>query len=130
MVARPDVNNCNNPALKCDLREDPAVKERLGRYSLHPVTYDEGLATARAIRASRYLGGFSRYLSVRKGRYKEKSAVTADTLSCAECSAKHNRGVQEAIYEAARVAVGSRARGGGSGGRMRGDSWKEKCIIL
>lgn len=80
MVARPDVNNCNNPALKCDLREDPAVKERLGRHSLHPVTYDEGLATARAIRASRYLGGFSRYLSVRKGRYKEKSAVTADTL--------------------------------------------------
>lgn len=80
MVARPDVNNCNNPALKCDLREDPAVKERLGRHSLHPVTYDEGLATARAIRASRYLGGFSRYLSVRKGRYKGKSAVTADTL--------------------------------------------------
>ncbi|EAL18640.1 hypothetical protein CNBJ0650 [Cryptococcus deneoformans B-3501A] len=87
--------------LKCDLREDPGVKERLGRRSLHPVTYDEGLATARAIRASRYL----------------------------ECSAKHNRGVQEAVYEAARVAVGSRARGGGSGGR-RGDGWKEKCIIL
>lgn len=53
-----DVDNENRPALKCDLREDPGVKERLGRRSLHPVTYDEGLATARAIRASRYLGGF------------------------------------------------------------------------
>lgn len=56
MITRADVNDRNHSALKCDLREDPAVKEKLGRHSLHPVTYDEGLATARAIRASRYLG--------------------------------------------------------------------------
>jgi hypothetical protein len=43
-------------ALKCDLRDDPAVKEKLARRSLHPVSYEEGLSVARAIRASRYLG--------------------------------------------------------------------------
>lgn len=43
-------------ALKCDLREDSGVKEKLARRSLHPVTYEEGLAVARSIRASRYLG--------------------------------------------------------------------------
>ncbi|WVQ79810.1 hypothetical protein IAT38_001910 [Cryptococcus sp. DSM 104549] len=94
-------------ALKCDLREDPDVKEKLARRSLHPVTYDEGLATAREIRASRYL----------------------------ECSAKHNRGVQEAIHEAARVAMGSKAKGGGGGGgggkRLKGEGWREgRCVIL
>nr|ODN90847.1 rho family protein [Cryptococcus depauperatus CBS 7855] len=86
--------------LKCDLREDSSTKEKLARQSLHTVTYDEGLATARAIRASRYL----------------------------ECSAKHNRGVQEAIHEAARVSIGSRPRGGGSG--MLRDGWKGRCVIL
>ncbi|OCF71116.1 rho family protein [Kwoniella mangroviensis CBS 8886] len=93
-------------ALKCDLREDPAIKEKLAGRSLHPVTYDEGLSVARAIRASRYL----------------------------ECSAKHNRGVQEAIYEAARVAIGSRPKGGGGSGttgRIRGSGWREgRCVIL
>ena len=43
-------------ALKCDLRDDAAVKERLNRYGSHPVQYEEGLAVARRIRASRYLG--------------------------------------------------------------------------
>ncbi|RXW23972.1 hypothetical protein EST38_g1866 [Candolleomyces aberdarensis] len=43
-------------ALKCDLREDRAVKERLQRYGGHTVQYEEGLAVARRIRASRYLG--------------------------------------------------------------------------
>jgi hypothetical protein len=43
-------------ALKCDLRDDPAVKEKLARRALHPVSYEEGLSVARAIRASRYLG--------------------------------------------------------------------------
>ncbi|KAI9636094.1 small GTPase superfamily [Dioszegia hungarica] len=94
-------------ALKCDLREDPAVREKLARRSLQPVTYEDGLSVARTIRAVRYL----------------------------ECSAKHNRGVQEAIYEAARVAMGSRAKGSGGGGgggvgamasRLKGRS----CIIL
>ncbi|WWD21713.1 hypothetical protein CI109_106200 [Kwoniella shandongensis] len=94
-------------ALKCDLRDDPTVKEKLARRSQHPVTYDEGLAAARAIRANRYL----------------------------ECSAKHNRGVQEAIYEAAQVAVGSKPKGGGGGGgptsKLKDGSWRDgRCVIL
>ncbi|WVR04823.1 hypothetical protein IAU60_001835 [Kwoniella sp. DSM 27419] len=93
-------------ALKCDLREDEAIKARLAKRSLHTVTYEEGLSVARAIRASRYL----------------------------ECSAKHNRGVQEAIHEAARVAVGSRPKGGGGsggGGKLSSGAWREgKCVIL
>lgn len=92
-------------ALKCDLREDVAVKEKLARRNLHPVTYEEGLAVARSIRASRYLGGCH---AIAKVLYFD--------LRPTECSAKHNRGVQEAIHEAAKVALGSRAKGGGGGG--------------
>jgi len=69
-------------ALKCDLRDDFTVKERLQRYGSHPVQYEEGLTVARRIRASRYL----------------------------ECSSKHNRGVTEVFYEAARVSLGSRGK--------------------
>lgn len=43
-------------ALKCDLRDDRGVKDRLARYGQHSVQYEEGLAVARRIRASRYLG--------------------------------------------------------------------------
>ena len=43
-------------ALKCDLRDDRTILERLQRFSTHPVQYEEGLAVARRIRASRYLG--------------------------------------------------------------------------
>ncbi|KAF9478286.1 hypothetical protein BDN70DRAFT_860383 [Pholiota conissans] len=75
-------------ALKCDLRDDPAIKERLKRYGTHPVQYEEGLAVARRIRASRYL----------------------------ECSSKHNRGVTEVFYEAARASMSSRPKGPGDGG--------------
>lgn len=70
-------------ALKCDLREDRTVKERLQRYGTHTVQYEEGLAVARRIRASRYL----------------------------ECSSKHNRGVSEVFHEAARVSLGQTPRG-------------------
>ncbi|KAJ3878951.1 P-loop containing nucleoside triphosphate hydrolase protein [Lentinula edodes] len=70
-------------ALKCDLRDDYSIKERLQRYGTHPVQYEEGLAVARRIRASRYL----------------------------ECSSKHNRGVTEVFHEAARVSLSSRNRG-------------------
>lgn len=45
-------------ALKCDLRDDRATQERLARYGMHTVQYEEGLAVARRIRASRYLGTF------------------------------------------------------------------------
>lgn len=70
-------------ALKCDLRDDRVVKERLSRFGGHTVQYEEGLAVARRIRASRYL----------------------------ECSSKHNRGVSEVFYEAARVSLSTRTRG-------------------
>lgn len=43
-------------ALKCDLRDDRNVRERLARYNKTTVQYEEGLAVARRIRASRYLG--------------------------------------------------------------------------
>jgi Rho family protein len=43
-------------ALKCDLREDANVKEKLYRRGLQPVSYEEGLSVARAVRATRYLG--------------------------------------------------------------------------
>lgn len=83
-------------ALKCDLRDDRTVQERLARYGMHTVQYEEGLAVARRIRASRYL----------------------------ECSAKHNRGVNEAFYEAARVSISTRAKGSGSYGGGSG------CVVL
>ncbi|KDQ61621.1 hypothetical protein JAAARDRAFT_31097 [Jaapia argillacea MUCL 33604] len=74
-------------ALKCDLRDDRSVKERLARYGTHPIQYEEGLTVARRIRASRYL----------------------------ECSSKHNRGVTEVFYEAARVSLSTRPKGAGGG---------------
>ena len=43
-------------ALKCDLRDDQHVKERLQRYGTRPIQYEEGVTVARRIRASRYLG--------------------------------------------------------------------------
>ncbi len=58
------------------------------------VSYDEGLEVARKLKASRYLG--------------KHPSCTAD----AECSAKLNRGVQEAIHEAAQVSLSTRAKGG------------------
>ncbi|KAL9713713.1 Rho GTPase [Leucoagaricus gongylophorus] len=75
-------------ALKCDLRDDRAVNNRLQRYGMHPVQYEEGLTVARRIRASRYL----------------------------ECSSKHNRGVAEVFHEAARVSLSTRAKGTGDAG--------------
>jgi len=71
-------------ALKCDLRDYPNVLQSLSRQGMHPCQYEEGLAVARRIRASRYL----------------------------ECSAKHNRGVSEVFHEAARVALTARATTG------------------
>ena len=73
---------------------------------MHPVTYDEGLAVARAIRATRYL----------------------------ECSAKHNRGVQEALHEAARVAMSTRAKGSsgalGTQLQLRKEKMGCECTIM
>jgi GTPase SAR1 family protein len=46
-------------ALKCDLRDDPATIEKLTRQGKNTIVYEEGLAVARRINASRYLGVFS-----------------------------------------------------------------------
>lgn len=54
-------------ALKCDLREDPVTKDKLESRGMHPVSYEQGLATARAIRATRYLGGSSYRLTASRG---------------------------------------------------------------
>jgi Rho family, other len=43
-------------ALKCDLRDDEGTKEHLARYGEKCVSYDEGLAMAKNIKAIRYLG--------------------------------------------------------------------------
>jgi Rho family protein len=65
------------------------------------VEYEHGLAVARRIRASRYLG-----------MHPSLAYRARLTPGCpAECSAKHDRGVREAFEEAARVAVGARAKG-------------------
>ncbi|KAG0146756.1 hypothetical protein CROQUDRAFT_656921 [Cronartium quercuum f. sp. fusiforme G11] len=70
-------------ALKCDLRDDYRTQTNLARINQQPVDYEQGLAVARRIRASRYL----------------------------ECSAKHNRGVQEAFYEVAKVSINTKSMG-------------------
>ncbi|OZJ06432.1 GTP-binding protein Rho3 [Bifiguratus adelaidae] len=67
-------------ALKCDLRHDPIVKDRLARFGTSPVTYEEGLELAKQLRAARYL----------------------------ECSAKFNRGVQECFQQVAQVALNAK----------------------
>lgn len=91
-------------ALKCDLRDEPTTHERLARYGQHTVQYDEGLTVARRIRASRYLG-----------LYHLESTCFSLTHS-SECSSKHNRGVNEVFYEAARVSLSTRAKGSSGGG--------------
>jgi Rho family protein len=96
-------------ALKCDLRDDPTVKERLKRYGTHTVQYEEGLAVARRIRASRYLGTgiISLYRST---CFSHTVVLTSD------CSSKHNRGVTEVFYEAARASLSTRPKGSSEGG--------------
>lgn len=81
-------------ALKCDLRQDPADVSGLGMRGEQSVSYDEGFEAARKLKASRYLG--------------KQAVCPADP----ECSAKLNRGVHEAIHEAAQVSLSTRAKGG------------------
>jgi len=72
-------------ALKCDLRED--AEHEGPEKSSEYIKYAEGLAVAERIKALRYL----------------------------ECSAKINRGVNEAFSEAARVALTAKPIGASSG---------------
>lgn len=46
-------------ALKCDLREDPQLRENLAAQRAAPLTYDQGLETAKRIGATRYLGPYA-----------------------------------------------------------------------
>lgn len=95
-------------ALKCDLRDDRNVRERLARYNKTTVQYEEGLAVARRIRASRYLGVSTIF-------YHDLPTQYHVPVPLAECSSKHNRGVTEVFYEAARVSLSTRAKGSGEG---------------
>lgn len=73
--------------------------------------YEEGLTVARRIRASRYLGEYSQLRGV------EVIGVEIERLSLTECSSKHNRGVNEVFYEAARVSLSTKAKGSGYSNR-------------
>ncbi|MCJ1232113.1 Rho GTPase [Varicellaria rhodocarpa] len=87
-------------ALKCDLREQGADGEEDSEEQAQPqekqnlVDYTHGLEVARRIQALRYL----------------------------ECSAKKNRGVNEAFTEAARVALSVKGANGSSG--------DGKCVVM
>lgn len=96
-------------ALKCDLRsneEDPATgdadKSQTGAngQAVTPqkklISYEEGLAVAKKVGALRYL----------------------------ECSAKKNRGVNEAFTEAARCALSAKPKG------SHDEEEKKSCIIM
>ena len=106
-------------ALKCDLREDQETQVRLARYGTHTVQYEEGLTVARRIRASRYLGKSSP-----TGSFFSAIIMLTYRNGSIECSAKHNRGVNEVFYESARVSLSTRAKGAGSYSGGRGG-----CII-
>ncbi|MCJ1319053.1 Rho GTPase [Xylographa vitiligo] len=89
-------------ALKCDLREQHSEEEEdvgdqaqaQGKEGKEFIDYKQGLEVAERIQALRYL----------------------------ECSAKKNRGVNEAFTEAARVALAVKGLGG-----SQGDS---KCSVM
>lgn len=90
-------------ALKCDLRnhEDDANEEDFNPYlandSRRLIPYEDGLAAAKKVGALRYL----------------------------ECSAKKNRGVNEAFSEAARCALNAKPMGSNDN-----EPEKKSCVIL
>jgi Rho family, other len=106
-------------ALKCDLRDDEGTKERLARHNEKCISYDEGLAMAKHIRAVRYLGSPPK---------KTFHIITFGVL-IVECSAKHNRGVLEAFTEAARVSLTARPTGG-QVSQTQEEKKKSSCVIL
>ena len=109
-------------ALKCDLRErggdedEEAGGTRGGEKVM--IDYKQGLEVAKRIQALRYLGMFySRIFSVYAVAGNELIAFAG-----AECSAKRNRGVNEAFTEAARVALSVKGPGTTNGG--------SKCSVM
>lgn len=108
-------------ALKCDLREKHADDdEETGDHNTarpgkekEMIDYKQGLEVARRIHALRYLG--------------ESGSLPQTVLSIAyqnrpECSAKCNRGVNEAFAEAARVALSVKASGSSASG--------SRCVVM
>ncbi|CAK9435426.1 uncharacterized protein LODBEIA_P01530 [Lodderomyces beijingensis] len=93
-------------ALKCDLRnnEETSDDQYQSNGTANPyasskklITYDEGLAVAKRIGALRYL----------------------------ECSAKKNRGVNEAFSEAARCALNAKPKGANDN-----EPEKKSCVVM
>ncbi|EEQ45915.1 protein RHO3 [Candida albicans WO-1] len=88
-------------ALKCDLRnnEDIEDQQQSNPYSSQKrlITYEEGLAVAKKVGALRYL----------------------------ECSAKKNKGVNEAFSEAARCALNAKPKGANDN-----EPQKKGCVIM
>ena len=89
-------------ALKCDLRErhsdDDDEEDELGNHKeKEMIDYKHGLEVARRIQALRYLG------TSRSARTLIPQMIRLIPIQ--ECSAKRNRGVNEAFTEAARVAL-------------------------
>ena len=111
-------------ALKCDLRErgadeDEEGTQRGGREKVM-IDYKQGLEVAKRIQALRYLGTFIPNL---RGDSKRTRVERNDMLMrYTECSAKRNRGVNEAFTEAARVALSVKGAGTSGGG--------SKCNVM
>ena len=88
-------------ALKCDLRnnEDIEDQQQSNTYSSQKrlITYEEGLAVAKKVGALRYL----------------------------ECSAKKNKGVNEAFSEAARCALNAKPKGANDN-----EPQKKGCVVM
>jgi hypothetical protein len=100
-------------ALKCDLRDDEQIKQRLAKYGETCVSYDEGLQMAKRINAVRYLG-----------------AQPPEETNRTECSAKCNRGVLEAFTEASRVSLAAKPVGGGVDPRSQEKNRGVNCVVL
>lgn len=110
-------------ALKCDLRERGADEEeetgaRRGGEKVM-IDYKQGLEVAKRIQALRYLG-MSHSRHILSWLAMERSVLIS--IAGAECSAKRNRGVNEAFTEAARVALSVKGAGTSGGGR--------KCSVM
>ena len=108
-------------ALKCDLRERGADEDegtqRGGREKVM-IDYKQGLEVAKRIQALRYLG-----MSTWEEMFERMRAESNHILIMyTECSAKRNRGVNEAFTEAARVALSVKGAGTSGGG--------SKCNVM
>lgn len=102
-------------ALKCDLRGesgDDADDAAAAQEAKRPcIDYKQGLAVAEKIRALRYLGKWSALFP-----NGVVNGLALTMLRLTECSAKRNRGVNEAFTEAARVALTVKAKNEKQGG--------------